>query len=145
MTAESSAGGMNLENLTVDENSLFREENYTDGKIMSLRKLIPVKSDGSDDENRECQFIGQTQVMSQMGPLPINVELEAKTLADAVKEFPDAAKESIQKMIEEVREMQREQAGRIVVPQGGQGGQGGMPGMGGAPGGGAGGGGKIQF
>jgi hypothetical protein len=43
---------MSNENNTMDPNGLFREESFTDQKIGFIRKMIPVKADGSDDTDR---------------------------------------------------------------------------------------------
>ncbi len=125
---------MELNQIQVDENNLYREELITDLKVASIRKLVPIRSDGSPDDQRSVIFSAQTHVMSQMGALPVNCPLEAKTLADAIREFPSAVKKGVERMIEEAREFQRQEAGRIVVPRGGGmaggGGMGGMPGKG---------------
>jgi len=131
---------MDLDDLTVDKTNLYREENYTDLQAMTLRRMVPIKPDGSDDPDRDALLIGQTQIMTQMGALPVNVPLEAKTVAEAADEFPAKAKEAVHRMLDELKEAQRQAANRIVVPEGGAGGLGGL---GGAPGGQ--GGGKIQL
>jgi len=111
-----------LADIQLDTNNLYREENITDLRVGSIRKLVPVKSDGSDDPDRQILYMGQAQLMSQMGPLPVNCEIEASSLEEALEKFPDAVKVAVERMVEEVREMQREQASQIVVP-----GAGGMP------------------
>ena len=62
--------------------------------------------------------------MSQMGPLPIQCQIPGKTLEEAVQNFPEAIGQAVEKMVEEVKDMQRQEASRIVVP----GTQPGMPG-----------------
>lgn len=118
--------------------NLYREETYTDNQAGILRVLVPVTKEGADDPGRATQFLGSTQLMTQMGALPINFEIEAANLAEAVEKYPEAAKQGIIDTIEKIKEMRREQASSIVVPGAG-GGMGGMPG-GGMPGGGPGGG-----
>jgi hypothetical protein len=132
----SSQERMQISDIKVDSGNLYREDTVTDMKVAQIRRMIPIKVDGSDDPDRATVFMGSTQVMSQMGPLPINFELDAADLKEAMEKFPAAAKEAIKRMIDEVREAQRQEAGRIVVPQGG------APGVGqpGQPGGG-----KIQL
>ncbi|MFP4388112.1 MAG: cytoplasmic protein, partial [Desulfococcaceae bacterium] len=80
---------------TVDAQNLYREENITDVKVASIRRLIPIQSDGSDDPNREELFMGHTQLMTPSGPLPIQCSLHAKTLDEALAEFPDAMRETV--------------------------------------------------
>jgi hypothetical protein len=72
-------------------------------------------------------FSGQTQLLTPMGVLPLAFELDATTIEDACAKFPEAVKVAIEQAIEEAREMRREQASRIVVPEAG-GGMGGPPG-----------------
>jgi hypothetical protein len=115
---------------------LWLEEVYTDRRIGTLRKLTPVKGDGTRDPAREIQWIGETQVMSQIGTLPITFPLEAKSLEEAAKKFGGEAKKAIDRTVRELQELRRQAASSIVVPQGG------LPPMG--PGG-LGGGGKIQL
>ncbi|NND57117.1 MAG: hypothetical protein HKN57_07685 [Xanthomonadales bacterium] len=120
--------------IKMDAASLFREEVFTDNTIGTLRRLTPVTANGDPDPAREQQFIGSTQVMTTAGPMPLSFEIEAKTLADAAEGFGDAAKNAFEKTMEELREMQREQASSIVVPGSGM-----------DPTGGGMGGGKIQM
>ena len=114
---------------------LWMEEVYTDRRIGTLRKLTPVKGDGAPDPARDVQWVGETQVLSQIGTLPITFPLEAKSLDEAAKKFGAEAKKAIERTVRELQEMRRQAASQIVIPQGG------MPPM---PGG-AGGGGKIQI
>ena len=117
-----------LPEIKLDASQLYREEIFTDRKAGTLRRLVPVKSDGSDDASRPTLYSGQTQLLTPAGVLPLAFELEATSLEDACNKFPDAVKIAIEQAIEEAREMRREAASRIVVPDGG--------GMGGPPAGG---------
>lgn len=100
----------------IDTDNLVKEEVYTDQKIGSIRVLTPVNTAGEVDNSRQITFFGQTQVMTQGGPLPLNFELEANNLSDAVALFGEAAKLSMEKTMQEIQEYQREQASKIVVP-----------------------------
>lgn len=102
--------------IALDGAVLYREENITDLKVGSIRILTPIKDDGTPDEARRTKFMGQTQLVSQMGPLPVNCEIDAGSLKEAIEKFPEAVKVAVERMIEEVKEMQREQASQIVVP-----------------------------
>ena len=123
-----------LPEIKLDAAQLYREEIFTDRKAGTLRRLVPVKSDGTDDPSRPTLYSGQTQLLTPAGVLPLAFELEASSLEDACSKFPDAVKIAIEQAIEEAREMRREAASRIVVPDAG--------GMGGPP---AGGGGRIKL
>ena len=119
-----------LPEIRLDPTQLYREEIFTDRKAGTLRRLVPVKSDGSDDTSRQVLYSGQTQLLTPAGVLPLAFELEASSLADACDKFPAAVKIAIEQAIEEAREMRREAASRIVVPDAG-GGMGGPPAGGG--------------
>ncbi len=49
--------------------------------------------------------------------LPLGFEIEAKTLEEALRKFPDGVKVALEQAIDEAREMRREAASRIVVPE----------------------------
>ena len=123
----------------MDANSLYREEIITDRKVGTIRVLTPIKPDGSPDASRAVLYIGEAQLMTSVGTLPINFELEAQTLEQAVAQFSGAAKEAVERTMKDLQELRRQAASSIVVPQGGMGGLGGM-GPGGIPPGG-----KIQI
>lgn len=123
----------------VDKKNLYKEESFTDLKVATIRRLSPIREDGSPDTTRPVLFTGETTLMSDRGPLPIQCSIEAKDLNEAMDKFPDAVQVAVERLIDQAREMQRQQMSRIVVP--GQGG-GGLPGGGGMPGAG---GGKLIF
>ncbi|MCS4505907.1 hypothetical protein NYO91_17640 [Arhodomonas aquaeolei] len=126
-----------LSEMKMDPNGLFREEVFTDRRIGTIQRLTPVRSDGNDDPDRDVLYLGQTQVMTPAGALPLSFELDADSLDGAMEAFPEAAQQALEQTMDELKEMQRESASRIVTPDqmGGQGG-GGMPGGGGGQGGG---------
>lgn len=99
-----------------DRDNLYREEVITDLRVASLRRLTPIKVDGSDDPSRPVLWMGETQLMSPRGPLPIQCPIEAGSLEEALDAFPEAVKTAVDQMIEEAREIQRQEASRIVVP-----------------------------
>ena len=105
-----------MADIQLDGANLFREENITDLRVGSIRVLTPIKVDGSPDEARSASYMGQTQLVSQMGPLPVSCEIDASSLEEAIEKFPAAIKLAVEKMIDEVKEMQRDQASQIVVP-----------------------------
>lgn len=115
-----------LDQLRLDTNELVIEQTITDRRVGSIRKLIPIKSDGEPDPARQIQFIGQSQIMTPAGPLPISFELDGSDLAAAIEQFPQAANRAIEEAVEELKKMQRDQQSSIMVP-GQKGSQGGMP------------------
>jgi len=121
-----------LPRMEMDTDSLFREETYTDAKVGSIRCMIPVKADGSDDDGRNIRYLGNTQVMTEGGALPLSFEIDADSLKAAAEQFEAGARQALEDMIKRAEEMRREQASKIMTPgdMGGMGGQGGGPGGG---------------
>lgn len=115
---------------TLDSAALYREDIFTDGKTGTLRRMTPVKADGSDDSSRPVIFQGQAQVYTPAGALPIHFDLPVATLEEAVAQFGDAAKKGLEETLKELQEMRRQAASQIVVPGAGGGMPGGMPGGG---------------
>lgn len=100
---------------------LYREETYTDRKVGSITKLVPVDGLGEPDISRESLFLGSTQVMTPAGALPLNFEIEAGSLGEAAEKFSALAKVSMEETLKELQELQRERASSIVVPGQGSG------------------------
>ena len=105
-----------LRDLAVDANNLYREESYTDLKVATIRCLFPIKADGSPDPSRPTLYSAQTTLMSQAGPVPVQAPLEAASLDEAIDKFPEAINQAVERLVEEARELQRQEASRIVVP-----------------------------
>jgi hypothetical protein len=123
---------------SMDPAALYLEEVFTDRRVGTIRRLTPVKADATTDIGRPVIYVGETQVMTQMGTLPIAFEIPVATLEEAAKQFGPLAKEAIERTMKELQELRRQAASSIVVPQGG------IPPAGGGMGG-LGGGGKIQL
>src|SRR5512146_1639452 len=128
------AAKSDLPEVRLDPSGLYREEIYTDRRAGTIRRLTPVTVDGATDPSRPVLFSGQTQLLTPAGVLPLVFELEAGTLDEALQQFPEGVKAALEQAIEEAREMRRESASRIVVPE-----------VGASVGPGSGGGGKIKF
>ena len=125
-----------LPEVKFDTASLYEEEIFTDRRAGTIRRLTPITVDGAPDTSRPTLYSGQTQLLTPAGVLPLVFEIEADSLADAINKFPDGVRSALEQAIDEAREMRREQASRIVVPDVGGGNIGPGP---------AGGGGKIKF
>ena len=97
-----------VDELRVDIGNLYREETFTDLKVGTIKRLTPVQADGNQDVGRSVLFIAQTQLMSQMGPLPVQARLEANTLAEAIEQFPAAIQGAVEALMAEARELQRQ-------------------------------------
>jgi|SRR5580692_3038138 hypothetical protein len=101
---------------TMDATQVYREEIFTDRKVGTIRRMTPVTADGAADAARPVIFVGQAQVMTPMGAVPISFELEADTLAAAVEKFGAAAEQAVHQTMRELQEMRREQASSLVIP-----------------------------
>ena len=111
-----SADEMNAIELQVNQNNLYLEETFTDLDMASIRRLTPVKPNGIKDKSREPIFVAHTQLMTPQGALPIQSQLEANNLKEAMENFPEAMKSSIDKMLENLKQMQQKEESRIIVP-----------------------------
>ena len=125
-----------LPDVKLDAASLYQEDVFTDRRAGTIRRLKPITPDGAEDPSRQTLFSGQTQLLTPAGVLPLGFDIEANTLQEAIDKFPEGVKAALEQAIEEAREMRRESASRIVVPDVGGGAIGPGPG---------GGGGKIKF
>jgi hypothetical protein len=75
-------------------------------------------------------WLGQTQVLTPAGALPLSFEIEAATLDEAVAKFGKQAQLALNDTLRRLEELRREQASSLIVP-----GAGGMPGSRGGRGG----------
>ena len=103
-------------NLQLNVNDLYQETSFTDMKVGAIRVLTPVKADGSADESRRPIFIGQTQLMSPNGPLPVSCMIEATSIKDAAEKFPDAVAKEVDRIVSLAQQAQEKESSRIVVP-----------------------------
>jgi hypothetical protein len=116
----------------MDAAALYREEIFTDRKMGTIRRLTPIKVDGSTDPARPVLYVGEAQILTQVGTLPLSFEIPAQSLQEAVAKFGPATKQAIDQAMRELQELRRQASSSIVIPQGG------VPpiGPGGVPGGG---------
>jgi hypothetical protein len=111
----------------VDRSNLYREETFTDLKVGTIKRLIPVRPDGSEDKNRRVVFVGQSSLMTPHGPVPIQNVIPAKELQQAIKKFPEAMQAAMDRLVEEAQKYQAAQQhdqeatiqkpdSRIIIP-----------------------------
>jgi hypothetical protein len=131
------AGPSNAPEPKMDSQDLYREDIYSDRRVGTIRVLTPVKPDGTPDPTRPTSFVGQAQIMTPAGALPLSFEIEAGTLAEACEGFAEGAKLAFEETMKELQEMRRQQASSIVIPDAGAASA--LAGQGGPPRG------KIQF
>lgn len=117
--------------MSADE--LYLEEVFTDRRVGTIQRLTPVDGNGRPDPKRAVLYIGQAQILTAAGALPLSFEIEAASLQEAAQKFSDAAKVGLQQTMERLEEMRREAASSIIVPEAGAAAQ--LGGLGGIPGG----------
>lgn len=108
------------ENDSVNLDNLYRQETYTDLGVGTIQYLRPVTADGTDDTSRKPIFMGSAQIMTPHGAIPVQCEIEADTLRAACLAFPEAVKKSVEDLVQQARQFERERQGGIVIPRGGK-------------------------
>lgn len=103
---------------SVDRQNLYMEESFTDMKVATIRRLTPVKTDGLPDKTRKTIFIGETNILTPSGPLPLQAVIQAKQLQQAIKNFPEAMQAAVDKLAEEVKRMKEQKDSSIIAPGG---------------------------
>lgn len=135
-----------LNDIKMDSQSMYLEEVFTDRRVGSILRLTPVDADGRPDTSKPTVFVGQTQIMTPAGALPLSFEIPGKNLGEAADNFGAEAKKAVEETMEKLKQLRREAASGLIVPEAGGGGFGGPGGPGGFGGmGGPGAGGKIQL
>jgi hypothetical protein len=112
------AGNANIE---MDSAGLYLEESFTDRRVGSMQRLSPVTREGQPDPTRPTLFVGQTQVLTPAGALPLSFEIEAASIEDAVARFGEFAQQALADTMQRLEEMRREQASSLIVPGAGGG------------------------
>lgn len=105
--------------IKMDPAGLYLEEVFTDRQMGSIQRLTPVDADGRPDTARPVVFVGQTQLMTRAGPLPLSFEIEAGTLGEAAAAFGAAAARAVEDTMRRLEEMRRDAASSIIVPEAG--------------------------
>ena len=92
----------------------------------TIKRLNPVKADGSEDKTRKKIFVGNTNVITPQGPIPIQGMIQAKELQQAIKKFPEVMEAAMDRLIEEAKKYQEQQQAensqiqkpdsRIIIP-----------------------------
>jgi len=98
--------------------NLHQEEVFTDLTVGSIRRLTPVKPNGEPDKARPVLFVGQAQIYTQQGPMPVQFPIDAKNLQLAMEKFPTAMEEFVAHLVEQAKELQRQEQSRLIVPGG---------------------------
>ena len=100
----------------MDEKNLYREESFTDIRLGTIKRLTPIKSDGTPDNSRAPIFLGFAQLMSPKGPLPVQNMIPARDLEEAIGKFPEAMNLAVEKLVNAAEKARKDESSRIVVP-----------------------------
>jgi len=107
---------LNDADIAMDSKGLYREETFTDRRVGTLQRLTPITASGDTDTARQVLYVGQTQVLTPAGALPLSFEVAASSLDDAVAKFGEGAKVALARTMRRLEELRREQASSIIVP-----------------------------
>jgi hypothetical protein len=110
------ADELNDTDIAMDSASLYREETFTDRRVGTLQRLTPITAAGATDPARPVLYVGQTQVLTPAGALPLTFEVPAISLDEAVAKFGELAKQALARTMRRLEELRREQASSIIVP-----------------------------
>jgi hypothetical protein len=102
--------------IEINQENLYHEETFTDLKVGWIRRLTPVTPDGNRDKSRELLFIGMTNLVTPQGQIPIQAQIPAKTLPEAMKKFPESMEKAVKQVVERAMEIQRQATSRIITP-----------------------------
>ena len=102
--------------LRMDQTSLYREETFTDRRLGVIRVLTPVTKNGSADASRRVVYLGEAQLLTQVGALPLTFEIEAGSLGEATEKFAAGAKVAVERAVKEIQDMRREAVSPIIIP-----------------------------
>ena len=97
---------------TLQTDSLYREESYTDLQSGGIKAFFPVDEKGVDvvDGSREPVFVAMTTIQDPNGQsFPLQASLEAKHLPEACEQFKPALDEVIKDMVAQARELQAQE------------------------------------
>ncbi|MHB8771594.1 MAG: hypothetical protein ACYC7J_11385 [Syntrophales bacterium] len=108
----------NAKKAKFNQQNLHQEEVFSDLTIGSIRRLSPVKPNGEPDKTRPTLFVGQAQIYTQQGPMPVQFPIDAKNLQQAMEKFPEAMEEFVAHLVEQAKELQRQEQSRLIVPGG---------------------------
>lgn len=106
------------DDIAMDAANLYREETFTDRRVGTLQRLTPVTPSGETDTARPVLWVGQTQVLTPAGALPLSFEVQASSLDEAVAQFGPLAQQALTSAIQRLEEMRREAASSLIVPGG---------------------------
>ena len=75
--------------IKMNADNLYQEETFTDRRVGTIQRLTPVTPSGNRDDARPVVFLGQTQILTPAGALPLSFEVDADSLENAIEKFGD--------------------------------------------------------
>lgn len=97
-----------------DKNDLWSIDTVTDLVHGDIRICLPITPDMRHDNLRKCRFFSTVNANIGGRVMPVQFEIVAKSLDEALDRFEESAKESADRMIEKI-EAQRN---RIITAPG---------------------------
>lgn len=104
--------------IQMDAQNLYQEEVFTDRRVGTIQRLTRVDANGTPVPGEVPIFVGQTQLVTRAGPLPLSFEIPATTLTEAAEKFGEGANQAMEDTVKRLEELRREQSSSIIVPDG---------------------------
>ena len=103
--------------LPLNEHDLYEIRLISDDKAGELKWYVPVSVLGYQDPTRAYKFKGMTMINTPQGPRPLEFEIEATNLSDALIEWPRKLEAQIRSMQSQMEEAHRQRllAGKAPV------------------------------
>jgi hypothetical protein len=101
--------------LRMDSANLYREEIVSDRGAGTIRVMTPVTRDGAVDPRRKTLYVGEAQILTPVGALPIAFEIAAESLGEAADKFAAGAQVAVEQAVSELQQMRREAASGLVI------------------------------
>jgi len=101
--------------LRMDAANLYREEIVSDRGAGTIRVMTPVTRDGAVDPRRKTLYVGEAQIFTPVGALPIAFEIAAESLGEAADKFAAGAQVAVEQAVSELQQMRREAASGLVI------------------------------
>jgi len=101
--------------LRMDAANLYREEIVSDRGAGTIRVMTPVTRDGAVDPRRKTLYVGEAQILTPVGALPIAFEIAAESLGEAADRFAAGAQVAVEQAVSELQQMRREAASGLVI------------------------------
>lgn len=104
-----------------EKTQLYKHESYTDGELIYLDVMTPMKFSGSGkisvDKDKPKQFIGKSQIEYGEQIMPYSFLIEnANNVKEAIDQFDNAMEEALSRTREKIKEMNEQKQKEIVVP-----------------------------